>query len=88
MAAATAAASAPAAASTQPGGWRCAFLAAAGGLAYTTQVSLSSDALQEYGSSFRQLSVEVTPETAHRLRVRIQPVGQQRWEVPESIVPR
>ncbi|KAF6262828.1 glycosyl hydrolases family 31-domain-containing protein [Scenedesmus sp. NREL 46B-D3] len=60
----------------------------AGGLAYTTQVSLSSDALQEYGSSFRQLSVEVTPETAHRLRVRIQPVGQQRWEVPESIVPR
>ncbi|WIA40775.1 hypothetical protein OEZ86_004455 [Tetradesmus obliquus] len=60
----------------------------AGGLAYTTQVSLSSDALQEYGPSFQQLSVQVTPETAQRLHVRVAPVGQQRWEVPESLVPR
>eukprot|EP00878_Enallax_costatus_P002700 GHUV01002888.1.p1 GENE.GHUV01002888.1~~GHUV01002888.1.p1 ORF type:complete len:873 (+),score=203.93 GHUV01002888.1:194-2812(+) len=60
----------------------------AGGPTTVTQLALNSEVLSEYGTSFEQLSVEATPETASRLHVKISPVGQQRWEVPESIVQR
>lgn len=60
----------------------------AGGPTTVTQLSLNSEVLAQYGASFQDLSVEVTPETASRLHVKISPPGQQRWEVPESIVQR
>lgn len=60
----------------------------AGGLAQTAQISLDNEFEAGYGPSFRQLSVDITPETASRLHVKIKPVGQQRWEVPETMVPR
>jgi hypothetical protein len=60
----------------------------ASSLARTTQLSLVNEQLQQYGESFEQLTVQVTPETANRLHVKVSPTGQQRWEVPESIVPR
>jgi hypothetical protein len=44
--------------------------------------------LPEYGDSFKQLTVQVIPETPSRLHVKISPAGQQRWEVPERVVPR
>lgn len=59
-----------------------------GGLKSTVQLSLGSELLQQYGKSFRDLSVEVIPETASRLRVKVSPTGTPRWEVPQSIVPR
>jgi hypothetical protein len=42
----------------------------------------------QYGPSFKQLDVLVQPQTADRLYVKIAPEGQQRWTVPEYIVPR
>lgn len=60
----------------------------AGSLAYTAQAVLSEEQLPEYGRSFRQLEVEVTPETASRLHIKIKPKGVTRWEVPEYIVTR
>ncbi|WIA20582.1 hypothetical protein OEZ85_004970 [Tetradesmus obliquus] len=60
----------------------------ASSLARTTQLSLVNEQLQQYGQSFEQLTVQVTPETASRLHVKVAPTGQQLWEVPESIVPR
>lgn len=30
----------------------------------------------------------MTPETETRLHITVKPVGEQRWEVPESLVPR
>lgn len=52
------------------------------------QVSLKDDKLSQYGASFDDLTIEVTPETESRLHVKVKPAGEQRWEVPESIVPR
>lgn len=52
------------------------------------QLSLTDDKLSQYGASFNDLTIEVTPETESRLHVKVKPTGQQRWEVPESIVPR
>jgi hypothetical protein len=60
----------------------------ASSLARTTQLNLVNEQLQRYGQSFEQLTVQVTPETASRLHVKVSPTGQQRWEVSESIVPR
>lgn len=56
--------------------------------AQVLQLSLTDDKLTQYGAGFNDLSVEVTPESETRLHVKIQPTGQKRWEVPESIVPR
>jgi hypothetical protein len=53
-----------------------------------TKLQLSNEQVLQYGSSFNELDVEITPETASRLHVKIKPAGHQRWEVPESIVPR
>eukprot|EP00775_Hariotina_reticulata_P010096 gene10096-10252_t len=53
-----------------------------------TQLQLSKEHALEYGSSLGELDVEITPETASRLHVKIKPAGQNRWEVPGSIVPR
>lgn len=60
----------------------------AGGLSYTSTVSLSNDQQLQYGPSFKELEVLVQPQTAQTLHVNIAPKGQQRWRVPESIVPR
>jgi hypothetical protein len=60
----------------------------ADGLAYSAQLELSQDTLHQYGPSFKQLTVQVTPETPSRLRVKVSPTGVQRWEVPQSIVQR
>ena len=59
-----------------------------GSLGFRSKVVLSSDQQLQYGPSFRQLDVLVQPQTADRLYVKIAPEGQQRWTVPESIVPR
>jgi len=53
-----------------------------------TRLRLSNDLMQQYGPSYQQLDVEVTPETSSRLHVKIRPSGRPRWEVPDSIVPR
>lgn len=60
----------------------------AGSLAYTAQAVLAEEQLPELGRSFRQLNVEVTPETPSRLHIKIKPKGVARWEVPEYIVAR
>jgi hypothetical protein len=60
----------------------------AGDLGYTAAAVLSEEQLPQYGRSFRQLQVEVTPETASRLHIKIKPKGVTRWEVPEYIVQR
>lgn len=61
-----------------------------GGLEFSTQLALSHDQQLQYGPSFKQLDVLVQPQTAERLYVKIAPQGQQqqRWTVPEYIVPR
>jgi hypothetical protein len=51
-------------------------------------MTLDDEQLPEYGPSFKKLDVEVTPETVERLHVKIRPSDTQRWEVPESIIPR
>ncbi|KAF8062769.1 alpha-glucosidase [Scenedesmus sp. PABB004] len=52
-------------------------------------VRVASDPVPEYGTPFEELRVEVTPETATRLHVKVQPNdGSTRWEVPEFIVQR
>lgn len=64
----------------------------AGGLGFSTQLALSRDQQLQYGPSFKQLDVLVQPQTAERLYVKIAPPQrqqqQQRWTVPEYIVPR
>lgn len=59
-----------------------------GTLGYTAQAVLAEEQLPQYGRSFRQLLVEVTPETASRLHIKVSPKGVKRWEVPEFIVQR
>lgn len=61
---------------------------AVGGLAHAAQVSLENELLSEYGASFEQLSVDVKPETASRLHIKVYPTREERWEVPEAMVPR
>jgi hypothetical protein len=51
-------------------------------------VHLKDEVLPEYGPSFKDLDIAVTPETVSRLHVKINPSGVQRWEVPDSIVTR
>lgn len=63
-------------------------LLTAGGLGYTAAAVLAEEQLPEYGRSFRQLQVEVTPETASRLHIKVKPKGAPRYEVPEFIVQR
>lgn len=41
-----------------------------------------------FGPDFENLSVEFTQETAHRLHMKITPKGEDRWEVPESVLKR
>jgi hypothetical protein len=60
----------------------------AGALGFSSKLTLSKDQQLQYGPSFKQLDVLVQPQTADRLYVKIAPEGQQRWTVPESIVPR
>jgi hypothetical protein len=52
------------------------------------QLSLSSDQLSQYGSSFGNLTIDVVPETESRLHVKIRPAGRKRWEVPQNLLPR
>lgn len=61
---------------------------AAGPLQSEIDLTLVTEHLPEYGDSFKQLTVQVTPETPNRLHVKIAPAGEQRWEVPETVVPR
>lgn len=52
-------------------------------------LTLVTEHLPEYGDSFKQLTVQVSPETPYRLHVKISPAGEQgRWEVPQKVVPR
>jgi len=60
----------------------------AGKLEFTSKVSLTNDQKLQYGPSFKELEVLVQPQTAHRLYLKITPEGQQRWQVPETLVPR
>jgi N-terminal barrel of NtMGAM and CtMGAM, maltase-glucoamylase len=61
----------------------------AGAQAYVAAVAATGrDPVPQYGQSFEQLDVTVTPETASRLRVKVAPTGVPRWEVPEMIVAR
>jgi len=41
-----------------------------------------------FGPDFENLSVEFVQETSNRMHMKIAPKGEQRWEVPESILPR
>jgi alpha-glucosidase len=47
-----------------------------------------SGMFSSYGPDFTQLSVDITLETSLRTHMKITPVGETRWEVPESILPR
>ena len=38
-----------------------------------------------YGAGFSRVTVEVEEQTQSRLRVRIHPTGEQRWQVPINI---
>lgn len=67
--------------------YACALLLV-GDLGYTASAVLAEEQLPEYGRSFRQLTVEVTPETASRLHIKIRPRTGTRFEVPEFIVQR
>ncbi|KAF8062771.1 Alpha-glucosidase [Scenedesmus sp. PABB004] len=60
----------------------------AAALGAVSQLRLATEQLPAYGPSFKDLTVEVTPESAARLHVKIAPTGQRRWEVPESIIKR
>lgn len=64
------------------------FLCDSAGLGRAVKLQLTSEQQQQYGPSFEELTADITPETASRLHVKIQPTGQARWEVPNSIVPR
>jgi hypothetical protein len=64
------------------------FLLAQDGLACSAQLDLQKDVLHQYGPSFKQLTLQVTPETPSRLHVKVSPTGMKRWEVPASIVQR
>jgi hypothetical protein len=60
----------------------------AGNLGYTATAVLHEEQLPDLGRSFRQLTAEVTPETANRLHIKVKPKSVSRWEVPEYIVQR
>ncbi|KAF8062770.1 Alpha-glucosidase [Scenedesmus sp. PABB004] len=60
----------------------------ASALGAASQLRLATEQLPAYGPSFKDLTVEVMPESAARLHVKIAPTGQRRWEVPESIIKR
>lgn len=64
------------------------YVCISGTLGYTAQAVLAEEQLPQYGRSFRQLLVDVTPETATRLHIKVSPKGATRWEVPEFIVQR
>jgi hypothetical protein len=68
---------------------RCSPLLLAGlPLQTEADLTLVTEHLPEYGDSFKQLSVSITPETPYRLHVKIAPLGVARWEVPETVVAR
>lgn len=54
----------------------------------TLDLIQDSGMFSTYGPDFTQLSVEITLETSVRTHIKIEPVGESRWEVPESILPR
>lgn len=54
----------------------------------TLNLIQDSGMFSAYGSDFAQLSVEITLETSLRTHMKITPVGESRWEVPESVLPR
>jgi hypothetical protein len=60
----------------------------AGGLGSITRLSLRQDQQLRYGPSFKELHMELQPQTPQRLYVQIKPEGQDRWRVPDSIVSR
>jgi hypothetical protein len=66
----------------------CCYYCSTGPLQSEIDLALVNEHLPEYGDSFKQLTVQVMPETPTRLHVKISPAGQQRWEVPEKVVPR
>jgi hypothetical protein len=58
------------------------------GPGFVVHVVLEDEQLPEYGPSFKELDVAVTPESHSRLHVKISPSGVKRWEVPESVIKR
>lgn len=54
----------------------------------TLNLNQDSGMFSSYGPDFAQLSVEITLETSVRTHMKITPVGETRWEVPESVLPR
>eukprot|EP00877_Chromochloris_zofingiensis_P000355 jgi/Chrzof1/1031/Cz01g37220.t1 len=54
----------------------------------TLQLQLLKQILPELGRDFTDLTVAVEYQSPQRLHVKITPVGVQRWEVPENLIPR
>eukprot|EP00877_Chromochloris_zofingiensis_P000332 jgi/Chrzof1/1029/Cz01g37200.t1 len=52
------------------------------------QLQLLKQILPALGQDFSKLTVAVEYQTPQRLHVKITPVGVQRWEVPENLIPR
>lgn len=44
--------------------------------------------LDAFGADYAELAVTVSQQSEMRVRVKVEPVGVQRWEVPEDVVPR
>lgn len=41
-----------------------------------------------FGPDFNDLSIEITQETMERTHIKIVPTNEDRWEIPESVLPR
>jgi hypothetical protein len=51
-------------------------------------LSLNAPSGINFGADFSELSIDITQETESRTHIKMSPVGETRWEVPESILPR
>ncbi|EKM56094.1 glycoside hydrolase family 31 protein [Phanerochaete carnosa HHB-10118-sp] len=58
------------------------------GSTLTADLVLAGEACNVYGSDIEQLKLEVTYETNTRIHVKITDPSSDRYEVPESVVPR
>lgn len=67
-----------------------------GGYSFTPSSAGSSSGIMEirspsglfFGKEYSELSIQVDQETVDRTHIKIVPVGIDRWEVPEELLPR